>query len=54
MCGNVVRKASSLVAGFELKTILRPFLKYHCRMAKRLETNIVNYTKEDIVIDRGF
>jgi len=40
--GHVVRKASSLAAGLELKTILRPVLKYQRRMAIRLERNIVN------------
>lgn len=51
---DVVRKASSLAAGLELKTNLQPILKYHRRMVKRLERNIVNYTKEENVIDRGF
>jgi hypothetical protein len=52
--GYAVRKTSSLAAGLELKINLRPFLKYHSRMAKRLERNIVNYTKEEIEIDKGF
>jgi hypothetical protein len=49
--GDVVRKASLLAAGLELKTNLPPFLKYHRRMPKRLEKNIVNYTKEEILIE---
>jgi hypothetical protein len=52
--GDVVRKASSLAARLELKTKLRPILKYQRRIAKRLERNVVNYTKEEIVIDRVF
>jgi len=35
--GDEVRKVSSFAAGLELKTSLRPVLKYHRRMAKRLE-----------------
>lgn len=51
--GDVVRKASSLAADLEHKTSLRPILPYHRRMAKRLERNIVDYTKEGFIKDRG-
>jgi hypothetical protein len=51
---DVVTKASSLASSFELKTSLGPISKCHRRMTKRLERNMVNYTKEEIVIDNGF